>query len=129
MEGAEGALDLLKIRGSWGTIGDQTVPNSLYIPTLDPDLSTWVGANGSRLSYVGTPTAVSSSVTWQDITSLNIGLDTRMLDNRLGLSFDWFKRSTENMIMPIEGIPVTFGRSEEHTSELQSLMRNSYADF
>src|SRR3546814_12322447 len=87
MEGAEGALDLLKIRGSWGTIGDQTVPNSLYIPTLDPDLSTWVGANGSRLSYVGTPTAVSSSVTWQDITSLNIGLDPRMLDNRLGLPF------------------------------------------
>src|SRR3546814_14763974 len=37
-------------------------------------------------------------------------------DNRLGLSFDWFKRSTENMIMPIEGIPVTFGAGAPQTN-------------
>src|SRR3546814_2566948 len=39
-----------------------------------------------------------------------------MLDNRLGLSFDGFKRSTENIIMPIEGIPVTFGAGAPQTN-------------
>ncbi|QEC51532.1 TonB-linked SusC/RagA family outer membrane protein [Anseongella ginsenosidimutans] len=116
MAGTERILNLLKFRGSWGTIGDQTVPNSLYVPTMETGLSTWIGANGSRLSYVGTPNAVSTSITWQDITSLNVGLDARLFDNRFGVTFDWFQRNTENMIVPIEGIPPTFGAGAPQTN-------------
>src|SRR5690606_42081808 len=32
MESARSWLDLVKFRGEWGTIGDQTVPNNLYVP-------------------------------------------------------------------------------------------------
>lgn len=109
MESTRAWLDLIKFRGSWGSIGDQTVPNSLYIPTMSTGQSTWIGSDGTRVNYVGTPTAVSAAITWQDITTLDFGLDARFFNNRFGLVFDWYRRDTENMIVPAEGVPLTFG--------------------
>src|SRR3546814_1862967 len=40
----------------------------------------------------------------------------------------WWRRSGRELAMPVDGISGPT-RSEEHTSELQSLMRNSYAVF
>src|SRR5690606_22079393 len=57
----------------------------------------------------GTPLAVSQSVTWQNITTLDLGIDARFFNGALGVSFDWFQRDTEDMIVPQEGIPATFG--------------------
>lgn len=108
MDWASTKLDALKVRASWGKIGDQSVPNSLYVPTMSGLLNTWVVSN-ARIYQFGTPGAVSTSVTWQDITTLDLGLDARFFDNEFGIAFDWFRRDTENMIVPLEGIPATFG--------------------
>ncbi len=108
MDWSKTILSALKVRGSWGTIGDQTVPNSLYVPTMNGSTNTWLVSN-LRVFQFGTPGAVIPSVTWQDITTLDLGLDARFFKSELGVSFDWFRRNTENMIVPLEGIPVTFG--------------------
>jgi len=108
MEWAKPMLSALKVRGSWGTIGDQSVPNSLYIPTMAGSYNNWV-ISGAKLYQFATPSAVSASVTWQDITTLDLGLDARFLDDKVGISVDWFGRDTKNMIVPQEGIPATFG--------------------
>lgn len=108
MEWVKPVVSALKLRGSWGTIGDQTVPNNLYVPSLGGSFNTWLVSN-ARLYQFSTPGAVSTSVTWQDITSLNLGADVRFINNELGVSFDWFQRDTKNMIVPQEGLPTTFG--------------------
>jgi TonB-linked SusC/RagA family outer membrane protein len=108
MEWSKSFLSALKARGSWGTIGDQSVPGSLYVPTMSGATNNWLVSN-TRVYQFGTPGAVSSSVTWQDITTLDMGLDARFLKSELGVSFDWYQRDTKNMIVPLEGIPVTFG--------------------
>lgn len=108
MDWSKSMLDALKVRGSWGTIGDQSVPGSLYVPTMGGSTNNWL-ASGARQYQFGTPGAVSTSVTWQDITTLDLGIDARFLNSELGFSFDWYKRDTENMIVPLEGIPVTYG--------------------
>ena len=101
-------LNSLKIRGSWGTIGDQSVPNSLYIPTMTGSQANWI-ISGAKLYQFATPGAVSGSVTWQDITTLDFGFDARFLQRKIGVTFDWFTRDTRNMIVPQEGLPTTFG--------------------
>ena len=108
MDWTKPILSALKVRGSWGTIGDQTVSNSLYVPTMTGSFNNFI-LGGAKLYQFGTPGAVSATVTWQDITTLDLGLDARFLKSELGVSFDWFRRSTENMIVPQEGIPVTYG--------------------
>ena len=108
MNWSKSILNALKVRGSWGTIGDQTVSNSLYVPTMAGSFNNFI-LGGAKLYQFGTPGAVSATVTWQDITTLDLGLDARLLKSELGVAFDWFRRSTENMIVPQEGIPVTYG--------------------
>jgi TonB-linked SusC/RagA family outer membrane protein len=116
MDWASSTLDELKVRASWGTIGDQSVPNNLYLPMVNGGLNTWLISNarlfqfgGATGSGFGTPLAIHESVTWQDITTLDLGADVRLLNGALGIAFDWFRRDTENMIVPQEGIPATFG--------------------
>src|SRR5690625_7620155 len=57
------------------------------------------------------PNPISAGISWQDIESLNLGTDLRFFDNRVGLEFDWFERKTNNMIIPGESLPATYGAS------------------
>lgn len=108
MEWSKSILSALKLRGSWGTIGDQSVANDLYIPTMDGSLNSWL-ISGGKLFQFSTPNYVISDVTWQDITTLDFGVDARFLKGNLGVTVDWYSRKTENMIVPLEGIPTSFG--------------------
>lgn len=107
MQGIKRVVNNLKFRASWGSIGDQSVPNTLYLPLMTIGQSTWI--NGARVNYVGSPAAIDANIQWQDIETKNIGVDIAFLKNKLNVSFDLFERNTNNMIVPQEGIPLTFG--------------------
>lgn len=124
MDWSSNILDELKLRASWGTIGDQSVPNDLYVPTMTGAFNTWI-MGSSRLYQFGTPAAVSPDVSWQNFTTLDIGLDVRVLSGALGLAFDWFQRDTEGMIVPTEGIPATLGTTAPR-SNLGSLRTKGF---
>ncbi|MCK9624855.1 MAG: SusC/RagA family TonB-linked outer membrane protein [Bacteroidales bacterium] len=107
MAGVSNVLSSLKLRASWGTIGDQSVSNSLYIPTMTFSNSGWIH-NGAIDNYFTTPAAVASDITWQDISTLDFGVEARLF-NAIGVTFDWYRRNTENMIVGAEGIGYGFG--------------------
>ena len=109
MDWSKSILSFFKVRGSWGMIGDQTVPNTLYTSFLPIGESSWLDYSGQKLTYTGIPSAIDANISWQDITTLNLGLDTRFLDGELGLSFDWYQRDTKNMIVPSE-VSYSFGQ-------------------
>ena len=58
MQWIKPTVNTLKFRGSWGSIGDQSVPNNLYISVMPNGQSTWIGGSGARVNFVGTPAAV-----------------------------------------------------------------------
>ena len=109
MQWAKPALSSFKIRGSWGRIGDQSVPNNLYVARLTPGELSWLDASGNKLVYRGALAAVASGITWQDITTLDFGFDARFFNNEFGITFDWYRRDTENMIVPAAGVSLAFG--------------------
>lgn len=98
----------LKFRGSWGSIGDQSVSNDLYIPTMGSGLSAWI-ASAARAPFVGSPRLIDPNIMWQDIVSKNLGVDVSFLKNKLTASFDIYQRKTNHMIIAAEGIPLTLG--------------------
>lgn len=108
MDWSKPALSMLKVRGSWGSIGDQSVPAGLYISQMPSGLSTWING-GVRNPYVGTPSAVQSSIGWQNIVTKNLGVDLGFLNNSLNVTFEIYQRDTKDAIVPQEGIPLTFG--------------------
>lgn len=111
MQELDPVLSFAKIRGSWGSIGDQSVPNSLYLATMAINKNAWLSGNGEQFFQLGTPNPISAGISWQDIESLNIGLDLRFFKNKMGLVFEWYRRDTKNMIIPGESLPATYGAS------------------
>lgn len=109
MEWSKPVVNQLKFRGSWGSIGDQTIKPSLYTSTMTVGEVSWLAADGSRVYAIGTPTSVRSDISWQNIETLNLGADLRVLNNKLGFVFDWYRRNTRNMIVPSGNVSATFG--------------------
>lgn len=107
MEGVKNVLSSAKIRASWGSIGDQSVGSSLYIPTMGAATSYWIH-NGAKDSPYATPAIVASNITWQDIETLDFGIDFSLF-NQINVTFDWYKRNTNNMIVGMEGLSYNIG--------------------
>lgn len=111
MESLKPVLSFAKLRASWGTIGDQSVSNSLYIPTMGFSKNNWLTSQGIQFMQLGTPGPVSDALTWQDIEHLNVGADLRFFGGKLGVVGEWYERTTNNMIIAGDALPATFGAS------------------
>ncbi|MBD1431952.1 SusC/RagA family TonB-linked outer membrane protein [Sphingobacterium sp. DN00404] len=108
MQSLNPILSFAKFRASWGSIGDQSISNGLYMPTMVAGQSNWL-SNGNKVTTIGTPRLVGSGLTWQRIEHLNIGADLRFFNNKLGVTAEWFQRATKDMIVGGEVPPATLG--------------------
>lgn len=104
-------VNTLKIRASYGVLGNQNT-SSLYPTYLTMPVGTanssWL-LNGKKGNTANAPGLISSSMTWETVESLNIGLDAQALNNRLSVAFDWFQRNTKDMIGPAPELPLVLG--------------------
>lgn len=120
-------INTLKLRGSWGELGNQNT-TSLYpyiqlmkFAAQDKD-SHWL-INNARPNTANAPDLISVLLGWERMRSWNIGLDLGMLNNRLTLSFDWFNRKTIDMVGPAPELPVILGTDVPKTNntDMQSV--------
>ncbi len=104
MASTRGYLDNLKIRASYGTLGNQLLGNVYYpyIATMGIGTSPYMFSGGSRSPFVAPPGLVSPTLTWETVETRNIGLDITMLNQRLDASFDAYIRDTKDMLMNVE---------------------------
>src|SRR5690606_27657786 len=110
MQALNPVVSFLKFRGSWGVIGNQAVPSDLYVSNMQTSESSWI-ANNAKVVSVGSPALSYPEVFWENIETLNGGMDARFLNNKLGLTVEWYKRSTTNMFGLLDGTTWTIGGS------------------
>ena len=109
MEGAKNVLSSMKLRASWGSIGDQSVGSALYIPTMSLLTDYWQHS-GVRDYAFSTPGLVASDISWQRIETLDFGVDLSLF-NAFNITFDWYRRTTKDMIVGMEGLSYNIGAS------------------
>ena len=110
MEKTKSWLDFLKIRASWGQNGNNRIPKYQYLATIRQ--SGGSGDSGYKFgsdvvtSVAGTPTVGAYSdivpnpeLTWETSEQLDFGFDARLLDSRLGINFDWYKKTTKDWLI------------------------------
>ena len=120
MSGA-GFLDLLKIRASWGTLGNQDVASFYpYISSMAIGTSPYIMSDG-RIPYVSAPGLVSPTLTWETVVTRNIGLDVDLFSGKLGMVFDVYTRDTKDMLMNVN-YPDILGTSapDENAADLRT---------
>ena len=110
MEKTKSWLDFFKIRASWGQNGNKDINKYQYLATIA--LSGESGDSGYKFgsnietSTSGTPhtgayanIVPNPDLTWETSEQLDFGFDARFLNSRLGLVFDWYKKTTKDWLI------------------------------
>ena len=111
MEKTQDWLGELKLRASWGQIGNQNIANYAYFPSMAAyETTSWL-KDGEKVTYISAPGLVSSSFTWEVVETLDFGIDASLFNNRLKASFDWYQRDTRDMLIAGMQLPAVVGTS------------------
>jgi len=93
----------LKIRGSWGQTGNQDIPAYGYGMALTNYQTVW--GPGLLASRYANP-----DLKWETTTSVNLGLDVSLFQNRIELLVDVYNNVTSDLLSPLP-LPLSMGSS------------------
>ena len=108
-----------KIRLGWGQTGNANIGGSNWLATMSR-MPTGLG-----LSYRPANIA-NESVRWESQEQWNVGLDLSFLQNRLNLTFDWYRKESKDMLMIMQ-LPSYMGTQGNASSAL-SAPRGNYGN-
>lgn len=100
-------LNFLKIRGSYGVIGNDRIDDFQYVSLLDGEGSYVINGELIRDERTRAIGVISNpEVKWEKQKTLNVGFDTKLLNNKIDITFDYFQRRTEDLLVaaPVSGI-------------------------
>ena len=97
----------LKIRGSYGTLGNQLAvsPSNQFYAYGGSQSTSFYDINGTftgsvqgfRPTRIGNPNAK-----WESSTTTDIGFESSILNNKIGLKFDWYNKKTTDLLFAPE---------------------------
>lgn len=101
-------LDFLKLRLSWGQVGNQNIDDDQYLAPIntstgytssDPAAYYNFGTNKTNTAGAYPSRLSNESVKWETSEQLNIGFDAYMLRNRLGINADFYTKKTKDWLV------------------------------
>lgn len=118
MQKAKPVLSFMKIRASWGMLGNERI-GSNYFPymalmTFNDALFYKDGEIVSEKTAAQRGLAVED-ITWETTTSTDLGIDLGFFRNRLTANFDWYWKTTKDMLLDIQ-IPYMLGYANPSTN-------------
>ncbi|MBL86926.1 MAG: SusC/RagA family protein [Winogradskyella sp.] len=96
-------INFLKLRVSYGVLGNDQIPNNGYVGQLNGE-ATYVFdgilTNGVAIGQLPNP-----DLQWEEAKKFDVGLDFRILDNKIDVTTDYFINKRDNLL--ISNIPVS----------------------
>lgn len=100
-------VEYLKLRASYGTLGNQNTTSFYpYYMQMSSNAGNAI-LGGAQTTVLPMYAPYSSRLTWEKIENVGAGLDFGVLNYRLSGSFDWYQRTTKDMVgpaMPLSGV-------------------------
>lgn len=107
MENTREILSDLKLRGSWGVLGNQAIPNDYY-----PYINTYATTpkypfNNSITGGAAQTNNKINNLSWETTYTWGVGADMTLFD-ALSMTIEWYSRKTTGILMQVN-VPTTFG--------------------
>jgi TonB-linked SusC/RagA family outer membrane protein len=110
MKSTKSWLDFFKLRASWGQNGNCAISKYQYLATIaqsgSANDSGYKFGSDMTSSVAGIPNTgayanivPNPDLTWETSEQLDFGFDARLLDSRLGVNFDWYKKTTKDWLI------------------------------
>ncbi len=109
-ESAKRYVENLKLRGSFGRLGNHQVDDYAYIREINMGQLNYI-FGGSKPNYATIDPPVASNLTWEVIDQYNVGVDLSMFENRLSFTADAYIRDTKGMLTKGKALPGVYGTS------------------
>ena len=141
MKGVKQALDLsfLKIRASWGVNGNvNALGEYQYASVLESSSDYGNNLGGSFIVGVRpSKTLPNPNIRWETSRQVDVGLDLRMLKERLTFSVDWYNKNTHDLLTRTtapgntgaEYVYVNAGLVNNHGTEFELGWKDGFGDF
>ena len=96
-------VDNLKLRGSWGKVGNSVVPINPSVLVIDnsPGLTATFGNPSQTFQGKAIDQIVPPTIVWENGVATDFGLEGAFLHNRLSFEADYYNRDTKDAIFPI----------------------------
>lgn len=134
MENTKSFLDYLKVKGSWGTLGNQNMSMAYPAePILENKYSAVFGDQivpGYSLKYLP-----NANLRWEKVEAWEAGLEAYTLKNRLRFEGVYYKKNTKDLLATVPGIAGTvpglgnLGQMENKGVELSLSWADKIGDF
>jgi TonB-linked SusC/RagA family outer membrane protein len=110
MQSTSDWLSFLKIRAGWGQNGNKSIGAFQYEAAFAYDAYSMYSFGNTK----DTPTKGASlsrlaneDLTWETSEQLDFGFDARLFGGKLGLVFDWYKKTTKDLLLYVPVSPTT----------------------
>lgn len=121
-ENLKSTVSLLKVRLSYGSLGNQQVGEYDYIPYLGTSTGSYL-IDGTLQQTVTSPGLVSADYGWETVQTINAGLDLNLFNNKFTASLDVYRRDTKDMLTLGQELPGVLGNTEpmENAADMKTL--------
>ncbi len=101
MEPTRDWLNQLKLRASWGQNGNCNIANFQYLATIAIGGADYFFGDDKVGKIIGSyPNKIANpDLSWERSDQWDIGVDARFLNSRLGLVFDWYRKTTKDWLV------------------------------
>ena len=110
MKGAKTWMDNLKIRANYGSLGNGNISAFYFLETMGVD-KTSIPIDGNKANYTTVPSPLPDNLTWEKVTTYDVGLDADFLHSRLSFSGDLYRRYNSDLICTGPELPAVYGAS------------------
>jgi TonB-linked SusC/RagA family outer membrane protein len=94
-------IDNLKLRASWGRLGNDKFPSDAAIPTVTNNLSAVFGGAETLNFGASLISLANPFLQWEQTSSTDLGAELGFIDNRLTLEVEYYSRNTNKILVPV----------------------------
>ena len=101
--GQDKIINFMKIRGSYGILGNDQIPNNGYIAQLNGE-ATYV-FDDALVNGLATGQIPNANLKWEQAKKFDVGLDLKLAQNKVSFVADYFIDTRTDLLIPF--IPVS----------------------
>ena len=120
-------VNMFKVRASYGELGNENIGEYVYQATMRRNNMTYSFGNnpvtGSAVS-----TFVNENLAWEKKTTMNVGIDLALFNNRIEFTAEWYKNKSTDLLYSVP-VPASAGVANTSVTMNAASMENSGLEF
>ncbi|MDB5192161.1 MAG: TonB-dependent receptor, partial [Segetibacter sp.] len=119
----KGSIGDLKLRASYGAIGNEAIPNFVYLQNVS--LNNAYNFNNTAVQGAGFSGLVNPDIRWETALLSNVGFDMKLFKNKVTVTFDAYNKLTKDILtsVPVPSTTGNFGNDINAGTQIRNVGR------